>query len=76
MLIYVIPLCLRLSDPTQVVLIMVGAIATWKSYPSLGDMALWAGLLSCFPEIVASEIRCVVPEKIANKQTCAIRSSH
>lgn len=34
---------------------MVGAIATWKSYPTLGDMALWAGLLSCFPELVKSE---------------------
>ncbi|EKD00152.1 hypothetical protein A1Q2_05495 [Trichosporon asahii var. asahii CBS 8904] len=36
----------------NVVLILVGAIATWKSYPTLGDMALWAGLLGCFPELV------------------------
>ncbi|OCF33002.1 hypothetical protein I316_05340 [Kwoniella heveanensis BCC8398] len=54
-LIYVAPLCLRLSDdPLVSMLVMVGVISTWKSYPALGDMALWAGLLSCFPEIVSN----------------------
>ncbi|WVF71301.1 hypothetical protein IAT40_006104 [Kwoniella sp. CBS 6097] len=53
--IYVAPLCLRLSvDPLFSMLVMVGVISTWKSYPALGDMALWAGLLSCFPEIVSN----------------------
>lgn len=37
------------------VLILTGAMSTWKSYPTLGDMALWAGLLGCFPDVVASE---------------------
>lgn len=36
-------------------LILVGAISTWKSYPTLGDMALWAGLVGCFPELISSE---------------------
>ncbi|KAL1411412.1 hypothetical protein Q8F55_002368 [Vanrija albida] len=52
--IYVAPLCLRLSDPAFILLIQIGAISTWKSYPTLGDMALWAGFLGCFPEIVAN----------------------
>lgn len=29
-------------------------MSTWKSYPTLGDMSLWAGLLSCYPDYVAS----------------------
>jgi phosphatidylinositol glycan class U len=55
MLIYVAPLCIRLADPTHVVLILVGTISTWKSYPTVGDMGLWAGLLGCFPELIASK---------------------
>ncbi|WOO81184.1 Phosphatidylinositol glycan anchor biosynthesis class U protein [Vanrija pseudolonga] len=52
--IYVAPLCLRLDDPAFILLIQLGAISTWKSYPTLGDMALWAGFLGCFPEIIAN----------------------
>ncbi|TYJ54536.1 hypothetical protein B9479_004763 [Cryptococcus floricola] len=53
--IYVAPICLRLSDdPLFALLLLVGIISTWKSYPSLGDMALWAGLLGCFPDIVSN----------------------
>lgn len=52
--IYVAPLCLRLDDPSFILLIQMGAISTWKSYPTLGDMALWAGFLGCFPEIIGS----------------------
>ncbi|TXT08993.1 hypothetical protein VHUM_02467 [Vanrija humicola] len=52
--IYVVPLCLRLADPSFILLIQIGAISTWKSYPTLGDMALWAGFLGCFPEIIAN----------------------
>ncbi|WVQ80836.1 hypothetical protein IAT38_002943 [Cryptococcus sp. DSM 104549] len=54
-LIYVVPVCLRLSDdPLSAVLVLVGIFSTWKSYPTLGDMAAWAGLLGCFPEIVSN----------------------
>ncbi|WRT66503.1 uncharacterized protein IL334_003462 [Kwoniella shivajii] len=54
-LIYVAPICVRLSeDPLFAILVLVGVFGTWKSYPSLGDMALWAGLLGCFPEIVSN----------------------
>ncbi|WVW84068.1 hypothetical protein I302_106097 [Kwoniella bestiolae CBS 10118] len=54
-LIYVAPICLRLSDdPLLAILVLVGIMGTWKSYPTLGDMALWAGLLGCFPEIVSN----------------------
>jgi phosphatidylinositol glycan class U len=56
LVIYVAPLCLRLQDPLQATLVLVGGISTWKSYPTLGDMALWAGLLGCFPEIVSSKL--------------------
>nr|XP_019011041.1 uncharacterized protein I206_04349 [Kwoniella pini CBS 10737]OCF49822.1 hypothetical protein I206_04349 [Kwoniella pini CBS 10737] len=54
-LIYVAPICLRLSDdPLFAILIQVGIISTWKSYPALGDMAVWAGLLGCFPDVVSN----------------------
>ncbi|WVQ67521.1 uncharacterized protein L199_005721 [Kwoniella botswanensis] len=54
-LIYVAPICLRLSDdPLFATLVLVGIIGTWKSYPTLGDMALWAGFLGCFPEVAAN----------------------
>ncbi|WVR06925.1 hypothetical protein IAU60_003961 [Kwoniella sp. DSM 27419] len=54
-LIYVAPLCMRLSDdPLFSMTVLVGIISTWKSYPALGDMALWAGLLSCFPDVVSN----------------------
>ncbi|WVQ99565.1 hypothetical protein IAU59_006701 [Kwoniella sp. CBS 9459] len=54
-LIYVAPLCLRLShDPLFTILVTVGVMSTWKSYPALGDMALWGSLLSCFPEVVSN----------------------
>jgi GPI-anchor transamidase subunit U len=49
--IYIIPVCLRLcQDPLYGILILVGIISTWKSYPALGDSMLWTGLLSCFPD--------------------------
>ncbi|WWC62117.1 uncharacterized protein I303_104708 [Kwoniella dejecticola CBS 10117] len=54
-LIYVAPVCLRLSDdPLFAIMVQVGIISTWKSYPALGDMALWAGLLGCFPDVVSN----------------------
>jgi hypothetical protein len=53
--IYVAPLCLRLRhDPLLAMIIMTGIFGTWKSYPGLGDLGLWAGLLSCFPEVISS----------------------
>ncbi len=53
--IYVLPVCLRVQDPLQAVLVLVGVISTWKSYPTLGDLGLWAGLVGCFPEVTSSE---------------------
>ncbi|WWC89192.1 uncharacterized protein L201_004110 [Kwoniella dendrophila CBS 6074] len=54
-LIYVVPICLRFSDdPLFATVILVGIFGTWKSYPNLGDMALWAGLLGCFPEVISN----------------------
>jgi phosphatidylinositol glycan class U len=54
-LIYVAPLCLRFQhDPLFAVLAIVSIFSTWKSYPTLGDLAVWAGLLACFPEVVSS----------------------
>jgi phosphatidylinositol glycan class U len=51
----VTPVCLRLKhDPLLAVLVLCGIIGTWKSYPTLGDTALWAGLLACFPEVTSS----------------------
>lgn len=35
-------------------MILVGIFSTWKSYPTLGDLAGWSGLLACFPEIISS----------------------
>ncbi|GFZ46707.1 hypothetical protein JCM24511_03927 [Saitozyma sp. JCM 24511] len=49
--IYVVPLCLRL-EPHIAILVLVGVFSTWKSYPTLGDAAAWAGLLSCYPDVV------------------------
>lgn len=40
-------------DPLTGLLILTGVMATWKSYPAVGDGALWAGLLGCFPELVS-----------------------
>ena len=42
-------------DPLLAVLVLMGVFSTWKSYPTLGDTAVWAGLLACFPEVIASE---------------------
>ena len=55
-MVYVLPVWLRFrSSPLTAILILVGVTSTWKSYPQLGDHALWLGLLSCFPEIVSGE---------------------
>lgn len=35
--------------------ITTGVFSTWKSYPALGDLAVWAGLLGCFPEVISSK---------------------
>ncbi|KAI9639400.1 putative cell division cycle protein 91 [Dioszegia hungarica] len=52
--IYVLPVCLRIEDPLHATLILLGVISTWKSYPTLADLGVWAGLLGCFPEITAN----------------------
>ncbi|KAK4690002.1 GPI-anchor transamidase subunit U, partial [Tremellales sp. Uapishka_1] len=54
-LIYVAPVCMRLrNDPLLAILVLMGVFGTWKSYPTLGDTAVWAGLLGCFPEVVGN----------------------
>jgi len=53
---YVAPICLRMKhDPVLAMVIITGIFSTWKSYPALGDLAIWAGLLGCFPEVISSE---------------------
>ncbi|ORY32832.1 putative cell division cycle protein 91 [Naematelia encephala] len=53
--IYVAPICLRFRhDPLIAILVLAGVLGTWKSYPTLGDTAVWACLLGCFPEIVSN----------------------
>lgn len=55
---YLAPVCLRLRyDPMLATVVMTGVFSTWKSYPTLGDLAVWAGLLGCFPEIITSEVK-------------------
>lgn len=59
-LIYVVPVTARLGhDPLSGILVLVGVISAWKSYPTVGDMALWSGLLACFPELLSSASVCV-----------------
>lgn len=56
--IYVAPICLRMRhDPVLAMVIITGVFSTWKSYPALGDLGVWAGLVGCFPEVIASESR-------------------
>jgi hypothetical protein len=53
---YVAPVCLRMKhDPVLAMVIITGIFSAWKSYPALGDLAIWAGLLGCFPEVISSE---------------------
>ena len=53
---YVAPVCLRMKhDPLLAMVIITGIFSTWKSYPALGDLAIWAGLLGCFPDVISSE---------------------
>ncbi|KAJ9097456.1 hypothetical protein QFC20_006197 [Naganishia adeliensis] len=51
-LLYVVPLSLRLRrQPLLATVILSGIISVFKSYPTLGDAAVWLGLLGCFPDI-------------------------
>jgi len=53
--IFIAPVCLRLRhDPLLATVVLIGVFSTWKSYPALGDLAAWAGLLGCFPEIISN----------------------
>lgn len=52
---YVAPVCLRMKhDPLLAMVIITGIFSTWKSYSALGDLAIWAGLLGCFPEVISN----------------------
>jgi hypothetical protein len=59
-------------DPTLAMVIITGIFSTWKSYPTLGDLAVWAGLLGCFPEIISSESS--ASARAHELQTCVILS--
>ena len=39
-------------DPLAAFMVLTGILATFKSYPSLGDTALHHSLLALFPELV------------------------
>jgi phosphatidylinositol glycan class U len=48
---YVVPLGIKFrNQPLFAVVMMCGIIATFKSYPSVGDVALYTSLLPLFPE--------------------------
>ncbi|KAM0786779.1 hypothetical protein ACM66B_002213 [Microbotryomycetes sp. NB124-2] len=53
-LIYVAPLTYAFRrDPLFALVLLVGVISIFKSYPSLGDFALWHGLLATYSEMAA-----------------------
>lgn len=41
--------------PLDAILLLLAIFVTWKSFPALGDMGLCAGLIGCFPDILASK---------------------
>ena len=45
----------RRFDPLQAILVLAGIQATFKSYPSVGDTALYHSILSLMPELVPCE---------------------
>ena len=75
--IYVVPVCVRFRhDPLLAILVLLGAFGTWKSYPTLGDAAVWAGLLGCCPEVIASEFGPVLrDDRTDNEQISDTHSS-
>ncbi|GAA5928434.1 hypothetical protein JCM3775_000610 [Rhodotorula graminis] len=51
--VYVAPLCIFYrNDPLFAATLLVGAVALLKSYPTLGDWALWHALLACYSELL------------------------
>ncbi|OXB39768.1 phosphatidylinositol glycan, class U [Cryptococcus neoformans] len=53
--IYIAPICIRMVDrPLDAILLLLAIFVTWKSFPALGDMGLCAGLIGCFPDILAN----------------------
>ncbi|WVO20735.1 uncharacterized protein IAS62_002035 [Cryptococcus decagattii] len=53
--IYISPICIRMVDrPLDSILLLLAIFVTWKSFPALGDMGLCAGLIGCFPDILAN----------------------
>ncbi|KIR69356.1 phosphatidylinositol glycan, class U [Cryptococcus bacillisporus CA1873] len=53
--IYIAPICIRMVDrPLDSILLLLAIFVTWKSFPALGDMGLCAGLIGCFPDILAN----------------------
>ncbi|GAA5916050.1 hypothetical protein JCM8208_006342 [Rhodotorula glutinis] len=51
--VYVAPLCIFYrDDPLFAATMLVGAVALLKSYPTLGDWALWHALLASYSELL------------------------
>lgn len=50
--------------PLDAILLLLAIFVTWKSFPALGDMGLCAGLIGCFPDILASESNKVLNRSI------------
>lgn len=48
--------------PLDAILLLLAIFVTWKSFPALGDMGLCAGLIGCFPDILASKSKSVGPK--------------
>lgn len=51
--------------PLDAILLLLAIFVTWKSFPALGDMGLCAGLIGCFPDILASKSNKVLKPSIA-----------
>ncbi len=50
--VYVVPMCMTYGqDPLFIVQLLTMVIGFMKSYPSLGDMALWYGMLPMFQKV-------------------------
>ena len=83
---YSIPLCIKYaSDPLFAVTLLSGITTVFKSYPTVGDTALYLAMLSLHPEVYPCESSasvCVAPSPfhlthlLMHTQTCAIRPSH
>lgn len=52
-------MCLSSKDVLFAIVILVGSSTLLKSYPTLGDYALWHALLACYSELLPCEYNLV-----------------